>query len=192
MKKMFIPINEFSRPGKKLTVVSGLVFHWVNNPRSTAKQNAEYFASLSKQDPTDADPDRFASTHYICDWDETIQCVPEDEMCYHVGAWEYRKFIPSRLGKYPNAQTIGIEICHPDESGEFDVYTKHRVEQLAVDISIRNDLDPMTDFYRHFDVTGKICPKYWVDHAGAWFDFLKAVKIAKKTKLGRIERGNIE
>ena len=33
------------------------------------------------------------------------------------------------------------------------------------------DLAP-ADVIRHYDVTGKICPKYYVDHPEAWEDFL--------------------
>ena len=40
------------------------------------------------------------------------------------------------------------------------------------------------DLIRHYDVTGKICPKYFVDYPEKWEDFhkdvKKAIKILKK------------
>ena len=34
------------------------------------------------------------------------------------------------------------------------------------------------DVIRHYDVTGKICPKYFVEHENAWKQFRKDVKKA--------------
>ena len=31
------------------------------------------------------------------------------------------------------------------------------------------------DIIRHYDVTGKICPKYFVDHEDAWNEFLNSL-----------------
>ena len=39
------------------------------------------------------------------------------------------------------------------------------------------DLAP-ADVIRHYDVTGKICPKYYVDHPEAWEDFHSALGAA--------------
>ena len=38
------------------------------------------------------------------------------------------------------------------------------------------------DVIRHYDVTGKICPKYFVDHEDAWEQFHKDVEQAMKKK----------
>ena len=39
-------------------------------------------------------------------------------------------------------------------------------------------LDPMKDVIRHYDVTGKLCPLYYVEHPEAWEDFLVDVEAA--------------
>ena len=36
------------------------------------------------------------------------------------------------------------------------------------------------DVIRHYDVTGKACPKYFVDHEDAWKQFRKDVKKAMR------------
>ena len=40
------------------------------------------------------------------------------------------------------------------------------------------DLAP-ADVIRHYDVTGKVCPKYYVDHPEAWEDFRSALRAAR-------------
>ena len=37
-------------------------------------------------------------------------------------------------------------------------------------------LNPKTDVIRHYDVTGKECPKYYVDHPDAWEQFIQELK----------------
>lgn len=36
------------------------------------------------------------------------------------------------------------------------------------------------DVIRHYDVNGKICPKYFVDNPGEWEKFLEDVRTAMK------------
>jgi hypothetical protein len=38
------------------------------------------------------------------------------------------------------------------------------------------NLTPNSDYLRHYDITGKICPKPWVDYVPAWEQFKKDVK----------------
>ena len=38
---------------------------------------------------------------------------------------------------------------------------------------------PLENVVRHYDVTGKICPKYYVDHPEAWEDFRSALRAAR-------------
>ena len=37
-------------------------------------------------------------------------------------------------------------------------------------------LDPRKDFIRHYDVTGKLCPLYYVKHEKAWEGFLSQIE----------------
>ena len=38
---------------------------------------------------------------------------------------------------------------------------------------------PIENVIRHWDVTGKICPKYYVEHPEAWEDFRSALRAAR-------------
>jgi N-acetylmuramoyl-L-alanine amidase len=118
---------------------------------------------------------RFASTHYVVDDQEVVQCIPNNEMAYHVGAYQYMDGIQEKLGSYPNAYLLGIEMCHPDWTGVFNEGTVEQTICLCAYLCDLFDLDPRTDIYRHFDITGKECPKWFAQDEGAFEDFKESV-----------------
>lgn len=151
--------NEYSRPGTKLDAVNGIVVHYVANPGTSAAANRSYFAGLAQSKAT------YASSNFIIGLDgEVLQCVPADEIAY--------------ASNERNKDTLSIECCHPDETGVFTYPTYRSLVRLCADICIGFDLEPMTDIIRHYDVTGKMCPKYFVEHEDEWQRFLGDVKDA--------------
>ena len=92
-------------------------------------------------------------------------------MAYHVGAYSYCQGIKESLGSYPNNSTIGLELCHPDWTGRFTKETYGAAVELTATLIKQFNLNPQKDIYRHFDVTGKICPKYFVEKNEAWNNF---------------------
>lgn len=46
------------------------------------------------------------------------------------------------------------------------------------------DVSPK-DVIRHYDVTGKECPKYYVEHEDAWETFIDDVKVWIRTEKSR-------
>ena len=157
VRQEFIPINDYSRPGTLVGEINGIVIHYVGNPNTTAMQNRNYFANLSVTN------DRYASSNFIVGLEgEVIQCVPVDEIAY--------------ASNNRNADTISIEMCHPDDSGAFneDTYTS----AVVLTAWLCNEYGLGTDsIIRHYDVTGKICPKFFVDDEDAWEAFKKDVII---------------
>lgn len=169
-----LTLNPFSRPGTKLTSVKGIVLHWVANPSSTASQNRNYFESLKFQD-TDKSA-RYASAHFIIGLKgEIVQCIPVNERAYHVGARSYTKAAVAALSTYPNNCTLGIELCHPDNTGQFTEATIKAAVELCARLCMQHTLIPAKALYRHYDVTGKLCPKYFVDHEDQWQTFIQSV-----------------
>lgn len=67
---------------------------------------------------------------------------------------------------------------HADEAGEFSAETMASLLRLTAWLCEEFDLAP-ADVIRHYDVTGKICPKYYVDHPEAWEDFRSALRAAR-------------
>lgn len=146
-----LPVNPYSRVGEKLEKVNGIVVHYTANPGTTARQNRNYFAGLAESHKTSA------SSHFIIGLEgEIIQCIPCDEIAY--------------ASNERNSDTIAIECCIADESGKFNSKTYQSLVHLTTWLIGRYDLE-MEDVIRHYDVTGKNCPKYFVEHPGAWEQF---------------------
>lgn len=158
IKVSLLTPNEYSRPGKRLDKVNGIVVHYVANPNTTAEQNRSYFEGLKDSKAT------YASSHYIVGLDgEIIQCVPIDEIAY--------------ASNDRNADTISIECCHPDETGKFNKETYDSLVLLTAALCRTYGLNPEENIIRHYDVTGKLCPLYFVEHEDEWHEFRLAVKL---------------
>ena len=80
---------------------------------------------------------------------------------------------------YSMADTVSIECCHPAADGKFTDETYDSLVKLTAWLCKQLDLSPK-DVIRHYDVTGKACPKYFVDHEDAWKQFRKDVKKAMR------------
>lgn len=148
--------NKYSRPQRELDGVNGVVVHYVGNPNTTAKQNRDYFESLAITHETSA------SSHFVVGLKgEIIQCIPLNEVAY--------------ASRHRNADTISIEVCHPTEEGWFNDSTYDSVIALVAWLVVEYDLD-VEDVIRHYDVTGKECPKYYVENESAWITFKEDVQ----------------
>jgi N-acetylmuramoyl-L-alanine amidase len=176
IRKEFLTVNKYSRSGTLLEAVRGVAIHWVANPRSTALGNRNYFENLQRQKADDRSA-CYASAHYIIGLEgEVIQCLPENERAYHVGADKYTPLARARLGTYPNNCTIGIELCHLDWTGIFSKATLESARVLTTSILERYNL-AVSDIYRHYDITGKECPRYFVQNEAKWREFLDGLSV---------------
>ena len=155
IQHQFLTINPYSRSGKSLHRVNGIVIHYTANPGSTAKNNRNYFENLRYTKTTSV------SSHFIIGLDgEIIQCIPLNEIAY--------------ASNNRNRDTISIECCHPDESGKFNEETYNSLVKLVRALMKTYHLQSQ-DVIRHYDVTGKICPKYFVEHEDQWKEFLNTL-----------------
>ena len=105
-----LPVNEYSRPGIVLSEVNGVVVHYTGNPGTTAEQNRSYYKNLAETKET------YASSHFVIGMDgKIIQCVPLDEIAY--------------CSTQRNDDTISIECCHSDDTGQFsqDTLLRHNL-----------------------------------------------------------------
>jgi N-acetylmuramoyl-L-alanine amidase len=161
--KDFIPINEFSRCGDKLRSVDKIAIHYFGNHATTARQNVEYIKGLKNQDSTDNIKDTYASAHVFIDSTEIINCIPVDEIAYHVGSKNYTQY-GLKISSWPNCRVLGVEMYHPTKTGKPDIMTLANTVVYCAEQCIENNLDPLEDICRHYDITGKICPKFYVDN----------------------------
>jgi N-acetylmuramoyl-L-alanine amidase len=174
IKQALLTRNEYSRPGKPLIGVRGIVIHYVGNPGSSAMANRNYWEML-KDGIEENGQARYASAHFVVGLEgEIIQALPENEVGYHVGAKVYKPEALKRLSSYPNNCTIGIELCHADWSGKFNDKTLASARELAADLLARHGLTP-ADLWRHYDITGKMCPVYFVKHPDEWEAFKASI-----------------
>jgi N-acetylmuramoyl-L-alanine amidase len=168
IQERILTMNKYSRPGTPLRAVKGIVIHWVANPKTSAEQNRNYFESLK----TGKD-NRYASAHFIVGLEgEVVQCLLESEVGYHAGAQKYTDRALRELSAYPNNCTIGIELCHTNWEGEFTDKTILAARELIRELCERYNLG-RNNVYRHFDITGKDCPRYFVEHEDQWVNFLE-------------------
>ena len=148
----FLTVNPCSRPGTKLETVDGIVVHYVGNPGTTARQNHSYFQNLARTGET------YASSHFLIGLEgEILQNVPLDEVAY--------------CSSQRNGDTISIECCHPEEDGAFTPETYRSLVKLVKWLMDYYGLEA-EQVIRHYDVTGKECPLYYVRDPGAWEIFL--------------------
>ena len=163
----FLTINEYSRPGRRIREMLGLVMHWTANPAANAKQNRDFFESKK------TGMSGYGSAHYIIDQNgKIIAAVPEDEIAYHCGSDKadpascmiYTDEARRRFGKYasinssPNNCTIGVELCSKDAAGNFTTETINAAVELCANICQRHGLSAQ-DITTHHDVVGwKNCP----------------------------------
>ena len=146
----------FARTGVKLVEINNIVIHYTGNKGSTAQNNRDYFNKF----------DTDVCSHFVIGLEgEIIQCVPLDEK--------------SAASNNRNLDTISIEVCHPDDSGKFNDETYYSLIKLTAWLCDNSNLKS-EDVIRHYDITGKECPKYFVDNESAWKSFLNDVKMELK------------
>lgn len=159
--------NRYSRPGIALKKVNGIVVHYTANPGTDAEENRNYFNNLPRLNQSRRSP-TYASSHFVVGLKgQIVQCVPLNEIAY--------------ASNDRNKDTIAIECCHPDKTGKFNTLTYKALVELVSYLCIRYDLDA-EDVIRHYDVTGKLCPLYFVQHEDAWETFKKDVKKKLQTQ----------
>jgi N-acetylmuramoyl-L-alanine amidase CwlA len=157
--------NKYSRPQIPLKSVKKVVLHYVGNPKSSAMANRNYFENQKSGG-------RYVSSHYIIGLEgEILRCVPENEVAY--------------CSNQANTYSISIECCHPDATGKFTDATTASAAELCAYLLKKYGLS-VNDLIRHYDVTGKQCPLWFVptkyqsaDVANARWAGFKALVLGK-------------
>jgi len=150
-----LTINEYSRAGMASDEIKSIVVHYTANPGSTAQNNRDYFENLKDTRLTKA------SSNFIVGLDgEIIQCVPTAEVAY--------------ASNERNHDSVSIETCHPDETGAFNQETYDSLVELVAFLCGKFNLTT-EDIIRHYDITEKNCPKYFVENEDSWLTFKEDV-----------------
>lgn len=155
--QQFIRPNRFTRPGLALRNVTAIAIHYTGDPGATAQNERDYF------DGSCISAGRFASCHFCVGLNgEVIQLIPESE-------WAY-------CTCQANRYSLSIETCHPDSTGKFTESAERSLIELAASLCKKHGLNPLgSGLIRHYDVTGKECPLYYVTRPALWRQFKQSV-----------------
>lgn len=160
----------------KLRSVRAIIAHWTANTTkgANAMANRNYFNNGS---PGIGGTFRAASAHYCVDSNEIVQCLPDNEVGFHIGGSRYyepgRRIMAGYKSLTPNYFAIGFEMC-VNSDGDWNKTRENSVD-LAAYLLFKHKLT-INDLLRHYDITGKDCPKMYIDEA-QWGHFKYMVNL---------------
>jgi N-acetylmuramoyl-L-alanine amidase len=158
------PAHKSNYGSKRTLPIKYIVIHYTGNDGDTDENNGKYFQGANRN----------ASAHYFVDDDSITQSVPDDFVAWHCGGKTYKH----RLCR--NSNSIGIEICDDVKNGKIypSAQTITNVLELVVFLMKKYNI-PKENVIRHYDVTGKHCPEYWVDDTKWKSEFWNKIEVDK-------------
>lgn len=163
MKFKTIKPNSCSYGSKrKYSDIKYIVVHYTAGKNDTAEANAKYYANGNT---------RNAGAHYYVDAGDTVyKSVPLNLTAWAVGGNKYNDCNKTGGGKLygicRNANSMSIEMCSSYERNpKVEENTLALIRWLMKKYKIDKD-----HVIRHFDVTGKYCPRTLMDEK-AWKEF---------------------
>ena len=137
-----------------------IVIHYTSNKGDTAQNNAVYFSRQKLNPP--------ASANYFVDENEIWQSVLDTDTAWHCGAKTYRH-------KYcRNDNSLGIEICMNDKDGNIRLKSIANAIKLTKMLMQKYNIS-IDNVIRHYDVTGKDCPRPMVEDENLWTSFKQSL-----------------
>lgn len=135
-----------------------IVIHETDNEDAGADAvaNRNYFAEH---------PEAKSSTHFVVDDHCIIQCLELNQRGWHVG--DNRGY-----SNITNSNTIGIEIC-VNSDGNYMKARANAIELVKYLISITGI--PASRIVRHYDASGKWCPRRMLNTPSLWTEFKNLV-----------------
>ena len=166
-----IPANRSNYGDKRsLGNIKYIVIHYTANDGDSARGNGNYFKNNIVK----------ASAHYFVDDDTIVRSVPDEYTAWSVGGNKYsdcdRTGGGKWYGKCTNSNSISVELCDTVKNGvsDFSESTVRNAVELVRSLMGQYGVDT-GHVIRHFDVTGKICPKPYIDGA-AWQGFKNMIE----------------
>lgn len=103
------------------------------------------------------------STHYFVDGSDIIHTVDDVNAAWHIGGMDALKKMP-----VCNTNSVGVDLCERKKNTEnrsaqdrdwyFSEETEATAAQLVAQLCFRHSVK-INHVVRHFDVTGKLCPR---------------------------------
>ena len=183
IKELLAHVSNYSKG--RHTTIKYLVLHYTANNGDTALSNCKYFSGANRN----------ASAHYFVDENEVYRSVRDMNVAWHCGSMNGYKHKYCR-----NTNSIGIEMCSRiDSNGKF--YIKEETIANAIELTkyLMEKYDiKVENVIRHYDVTGKICPRPFVENLEDWKQFkdrleeemVKNIQIKLNGKIKTVEAIN--
>ncbi len=169
-----IPKNKYNRPGTA-SKPARICVHYTGQAGTDAERLALFYANVAAGMFPDK-PLNWTSTQYIVGLSgDIIRIIPDKEVAY------------AASGK--NSGTIHIEVCYKKQSGEFEEASKAALRELVQYLMKKHGI-PAEKVVRHYDLTKKHCPMFYVDE-NRWavlHEFITAPEVKPKT-LYRVQVG---
>lgn len=152
------------------SAIKYIVVHYTANDGDNDQNNARYFQTEGRN----------ASAHYFVDDDSITQSVPDLTVAWSVGGRLYSDAPRTGGGKLyglaKNHNTLNIELCDTKKDGQIMATEKTLANAVELIQELMGKYGiPKSRVIRHFDVTGKKCPAYFVNKT-AWAAFLARIK----------------
>ena len=147
-----------------------IVIHYTGNDGDHDESNANYFKNNVVN----------ASAHFFVDDDSITISVPELFTAWAVGGTKWKDCATTgggtMYGKITNTNSISVEMCDTQRNGTIMATEKTMANtaELVKSLMKKYNID-IDHVYRHFDVTGKHCPSYFMN-ASAWAEFKARLK----------------
>lgn len=161
-----VPCHPKNRSGRrKASQIKYLVYHYTGNDGDTDANNALFYR----------DNIVGASAHYFVDDDSVTRSVDDLLIAGAVGGKKWSDCAKTGGGKLygvvTNTNSISIEMCDTQRDKRLMATeaTLARAAELGRALMAKYNI-PIERVVRHFDVTGKHCPAYFMDEK-AWAKF---------------------
>lgn len=139
LKQNFLSLNHRVRPSGKFSKIS-ITIHSTGNTGSTAQNERDWLDNPANT--------RTAAWHYVVGAGIVIQAIPDIEKAWHCGEESGNRF------------SLGVEIV---ETGDRHAVLETAAEFVADKLTEYNWT--LKDIKKHYDWTGKNCPRILIDKA---------------------------
>lgn len=154
---------------RDLKEVKAVVIHYTANAGTTAVANINYLN------------DHGLGYHFIIDNDGTIyQMQTLKKRAIHCGGRLYTTEATNFFGEHqapsyyhtaehqhtgsPNNMTLGVCFCHMEKDGKPSREARESLVEIVAMLLVKYGLEYKGGVWRHYDVTAKKCPKFFVNN----------------------------
>lgn len=154
-RKVCIADKENYGDRRNISEIKWIVIHYTANDGDSDENNGEYFRKAIVN----------ASSHLFVDDNSVTKSVPDEFVAWSVGGAKYNNTNGAKhFGECTNYNSVSVELCDNVKDGVVYPTTNTIANAIQVVSELMSKYGISADHViRHYDVTGKLCPAYWVD-----------------------------